>query len=230
MELTWQHSPKTIVVKVKSLQFPPLAALPSPFYLGGHNILSYVSFYDCIMQCRNWNQQKNHSIAKYRNVGSGVLNLKKIAESNIESWIFFQCPFSSSEIFQGPNIEYSLEWHKDLTSSLSPWQIWKRSRWENAQRGRREWSVQRWSSQSERSSRHTPCLRLGIGQKIRRFPDQEIWAPGTLSKKSWKFQQHLLGAFWFFALFVFFEPIFTRPHWDKRSYGPDVALRGPNWP
>ena len=76
----------------------------------------------------------------------------------------------------------------------------------------------------------TPCLRLGIGQKIRRFPDLEIWAPGTLFKTSWKFHQHLLGAFWFFALFVFFEPIFTRPHWDKRSYGPDVALRGPNWP
>ena len=55
----------------------------------------------------------------------------------------------------------------------------------------------------------TPCLRLGIGQKIRRFPDLEIWAPGTLFKTSWKFHQHLLGAFWFFALFVFFEPIFT---------------------
>ena len=47
----------------------------------------------------------------------------------------------------------------------------------------------------------TPCLRLGIGQKIRRFPDLEIWAPGTLSKSktSWKFHQHLLGHFWFFA-------------------------------
>ena len=30
------------------------------------------------------------------------------------------------------------------------------------------------------------------------------------------------------SLFLcFFSPIFTRPHWDKRSYGPDVALKGP---
>ena len=30
--------------------------------------------------------------------------------------------------------------------------------------------------------------------------------------------------------FFDFWPIFTRPHWDKRSYGPDVALEGPKWP
>ena len=27
-----------------------------------------------------------------------------------------------------------------------------------------------------------------------------------------------------------FFVIFTQPHWDKRSYGPDVALKGPKWP
>ena len=72
--------------------------------------------------------------------------------------------------YLGPNIEYSLEWHKDLTSSLSPWQIWKRSRWENAQ-GKKEWSVwwssqlkwwslksQRWSQQCQNNSRYSKIL------------------------------------------------------------------------
>ena len=29
------------------------------------------------------------------------------------------------------------------------------------------------------------------------------------------------------AYFSFFGSFFTRPHWDKRSYEPDVALEGP---
>ena len=73
-------------------------------------------------------------------MGQGFQILNNIAESNIkfESQIFVSVfsYFLAWNIPKGkylsPNIEYSLEWHKDLTSSLSPWQIWKGSQWENA--------------------------------------------------------------------------------------------------
>ena len=32
------------------------------------------------------------------------------------------------------------------------------------------------------------------------------------------------------AVYLYTRMIFTRPHWDKRSYGPDVALKGPKCP
>ena len=41
------------------------------------------------------------------------------------------------------------------------------------------------------------------------------------------FRWILLGEIEEIIFLVFFEPIFTQPHWDKRSYGPDVALKGP---
>ena len=70
-------------------------------------------------------------------------------------------------------------------------------------------------------------------------PEREFNLTKALFASSWILNVYILNSHYtnfrwillreieVFAFFVFFEPIFTWIHWDKRSYGPDYAVNRP---
>ena len=78
-----------------------------------------------------------------------------------------------------------------------------------------------------------PLTPLPDQIQLKVFVTDRVKLPTSFIPKKdrlWLKTKKIQRAFFEKSLFCVFSPIFTRPHWDKRSYGPDVALKGPKWP